>query len=214
MDAGCALSFIFGPNLAYKPSFMNANKRKSVFISGSAYEYGSFGDEGKSFIRELSKALLQQGFTIISGFGSGVGNYVVEGALEGIYTKGEKMHNQLRVYPFPALGPLVTEIQRHYREDIIGQAETAIFLFGNKLEDIEVREADGMRKEFEIARHQKARLIPVGASGYISARLWSEMVQRYDDYFENRAMFGLYERLGDPCAQPDELIDAILQIAQ
>lgn len=193
---------------------MNVNKRKSVFISGSAYEYGSFGEEGKTFIRVLSKTLLQRGFTIISGFGSGVGNYVLEGALEEIYSDRGKMQDRLRVYPFPTLRPLMEEIQEHYRNDMIAQAETVIFLFGNKLEDIEVREADGMLKEFEIARRYKARLIPVGVSGYVSAKLWEDLVQRYDDYFDNRAMFGLYERLGDACARPDELIDAILQIAQ
>ncbi len=81
---------------------MHVNKRKSVFISGSAYEYGSFGDDGKLFIRDLSKTLLKNGFTIVSGFGYGVGNYVLEGALEELYVEQqERMTDRLKVIPLP-----------------------------------------------------------------------------------------------------------------
>jgi hypothetical protein len=193
---------------------MYGNTRKTVFISGSAYEYGSFGDEGRDFIKELSKTLLKNGFTIISGFGFGVGNYVVEGALEELcLEQGERMADRLKVYPFPAQAALIEKIQERYRDDMIAQAETAIFLFGNKLEDISVREADGMIKQFEIARSRKARLIAVGASGYVSAKLWRDVVNSYDEYFETREQFGLYERLGDSAMPPAALIDTILSIA-
>ena len=193
---------------------MFLNKRKTVFISGSAYEYGRLGDDGKDFIRNLSRTLLRNDFKIISGFGSGVGNYVLEGALNEIYLEQKtRITDQLRVYPFPVLSELES-VHLNYRDDMISQAGTVIFLFGNKLEDIAVREADGMRKEFEIARSHNALLIPVGASGYISEQLWKDVVERFDDYFDNREKFELYERLGNPAAQPAELIDAILQIAQ
>src|ERR1700722_13851127 len=194
---------------------MPSNKRKTVFISGSAYEYGRFGDEGKDFIRVLSKTLLHNGFKIISGFGYGVGNHVLEGALDEIYLgQKERLTDQLRVFPFPLMNGLTDTIHSSYRDDMISQAGTAIFLFGNKLEDISVRYADGMKKEFEIARSYQALLIPVGASGYISELLWKDLLDRYDDYFDNREKFGWYERLGDPSARPEQLIDAILQIAQ
>jgi hypothetical protein len=193
---------------------MYGNTRKSVFISGSAYEYGSFGDEGRDFIKELSKTLLNNGFTIISGFGMGVGNYVVEGALEALYLEqGERMADRLKVYPFPVRAASIERIQACYREEMIAQAETAIFLFGNKLEDISVREADGMIREFEIAKSRNVRLIAVGASGYVSARLWRDVVNRYDEYFETREHFGLYERLGDSTTSPAALINTILAIA-
>jgi hypothetical protein len=193
---------------------MDGITRKSVFISGSAYEYGSFGDDGRDFIKKLSRTLLKNGFTIISGFGYGVGNYVVEGALEEMYLEqGEQMADRLKVYPFPAHAPLVGSVQERYRNDMIAQAETAIFLFGNKLEDISVREADGMLREFEIARSRKARLIAVGASGYVSAKLWRDIVNSYDDYFETRENFGLYERLGDSATPQQELINTIVELA-
>lgn len=193
---------------------MYGKTQKTVFISGSAYEYGSFGEEGRDFIRELSKTLLKNGFTIISGFGYGVGNYVVEGALEEIYLKqGERMADRLKVYPFPAQASLIERIQECYRDDMIALAETVIFLFGNKLEDISIREADGMIKEFEIARLRKVRVVAVGATGYVSEKLWRDVVNSYDEYFETRENFGLYERLGDMAAPRKELIDTILELA-
>jgi hypothetical protein len=213
---------------------MPFDKRKNVFISGSAYEYGRFGEEdGRGFIRDLSKTLLKNGFKIISGFGSGVGNYVIEGALHGIYLEQkDKVTDQLKVYPFPnlnggtnlnggaklyggyTLNGETENIHTNYRDDMISQAGIAIFLFGNKLTDISVREADGMREEFEIAKSYNALLIPVGASGYISEKLWKDVLARYDEYFDSREKFEWYECLGNPAARPDELIDAILQIVQ
>ena len=194
---------------------MSFNKRKTVFISGSAYEYGRFGDDGRDFIRDLTKTLLQNGFKIISGFGYGVGNHVLEGALDEIYLgQKERLTDQLRVFPFPLMNGFTESIHSSYRNDMISQAGTAVFLFGNKLEDIAVRHADGMKAEFEIARSHQALLIPVGASGYISEQLWKNLLDQYDDYFDSREKFSWYERLGDPAASPDQLIDAILQIAQ
>jgi len=194
---------------------MQLNRRKTVFISGSAYEYGKFGDEGRDFIRELTRTLLRNDFRIISGFGSGVGNYVVEGALHEIYVNSErKMTDQLRIFPFPTRTDLLESVHMNYRDDIISQAGTAIFLFGNKLEDISIREADGMEKEFEIARSHNALLIPVGASGYISERLWNHLVGQYDHYFDNREKFHWYQKLGNPETQPGELIETILRIAE
>lgn len=197
---------LLGPN----QPLMLFNRKKTVFISGSAYEYGRFGDEGKDFIRCLTTALLRHDYKIITGFGYGVGNYVVEGALQEIYGRQQtRLTDQLRIFPFPDLDSL----HRNYRDDMIAQAGTAIFLFGNKLEDIEVRRAEGMRKEFEIARSHGTLVIPVGVSGYISAELWKDLIDQYDEYFPDRSTFDWYLRLGNPEAGPADWIDAILQIA-
>jgi hypothetical protein len=201
---------------------MSSTRCRTVFISGSAYEYGRFGDTGKTFVRDLTQSLVKNGFKIVSGFGSGVGNYILEGALQEIYPeKKGRLNDHLGIYPFPIQADGWTDtragfletIWENYRNDIISQAGIAIFLFGNKLEDITVREADGMLKEFQIARSHQALLIPVGASGYTSEKLWKNIVEQYDDYFENREHFGLYEQLGDPGTEPEDLIDVILQIA-
>jgi hypothetical protein len=190
------------------------NKRRTVFISGSAYEYGHFGDLGKPFVKNLTRTLLKNNFRIISGFGLGIGSSVVEGALDEVYTeKKETVSDHLHVFPFPSTNG---SGMAHdcYRKDMISRAGIAIFIFGNKLHDIAIKEADGMLREFEIARSQNARLIPVGASGYVAERLWLEVLLHYDDYFDTREKFELYEQLGTPYTRPERLIDLILEIAK
>src|SRR4051812_32109763 len=107
---------------------MLSTKRRTAFISGSAYEYGRFGDSGKYFIRDLSKALLQNDFKIISGFGSGVGSYVVDATLEEVYLeKKQHLNDYLQVFPFPSNGQ-AEAIKNSYRTDLISRAGVAIFL--------------------------------------------------------------------------------------
>jgi len=200
------------------------DKQKTVFISGSAYEYGTFGESGQIFIRDLTTSLLRHNFKVISGFGMGVGNYVIESALTEIYLeKKERSTDYLRVYPFPipleqnldgTLPARAGTIHQHYRDDMLSGAGIAIFLFGNKLEDICIREADGMWKEFEIARSNGSVLIPVGASGYAAGKIWRRLMDQYDSYFNDRKSFSLFERLGNQDLPPDLLIDTILRIAK
>jgi hypothetical protein len=190
------------------------NKRRTVFISGSAYEYGRFGSAGRSFVRNLTTSLLRNNFTIISGFGLGIGDSVVDGALHEIYLqKEEEISHHLRVYPFGSYAH-TDAIKTCYRKDMISQAGVAVFIFGNKLQDISIREADGMIEEFQIARSNQALLIPIGASGYIAEKLWREIMQDYHIYFDTREKFQLYEELGEPYTKHDRLIDLVLQIAQ
>jgi len=70
-----------------------------------------------------------------------------------------------------------------------------------------------MRKEFEIARTHGTLVIPVGVSGYMSAKLWKDLIDHFDDYFSDRSTFDWYIRLGNPDAAPADWIDAILMIA-
>ena len=192
---------------------MFSNKKKTVFISGSAYEYGRFGSAGKFLIRDLSRALLKNDFKIVSGFGLGVGSHIVEGALEEIHgNQQESIADQLQCFPFPPAGQS-QKIRHSYRTDMISRTGVALFLFGNKLEDISIKEADGLLMEFEIARSQQVMLIPVGASGYASEKLWKRVMEGYDDYFETREKFELFEQLGDPSTDPETLIDLVIRVA-
>jgi hypothetical protein len=193
---------------------MPTNKRRNVFISGSAYEYGSFGDSGKHFIKDLSRALLQNDFQITSGFGLGVGPYVVEAVLEDICVdRKENIADKLQVFPFPPGHYHSEEIKACYRNNILARTGIALFIFGNKLEDISIKESQGMWKEFEIASSNNSLLIPVGASGYASEKLWKKVLEKYDEYFENREKYSLFEQLGDPSINAQELIDLIIRIA-
>jgi hypothetical protein len=192
---------------------MAVDKKKTIFISGSAYEYGRLGSAGKFFIKDLSRALVKNDFNIVSGYGLGVGTHVVDGALEEIYNrKKERISDRLQVFPFSS-EPQPEKVNYAYRDDMISRAGAAIFLFGNKLKDISVKEADGLLKEFEIARSHKLVLIPVGASGYASEKLWKRVIENYDDHFGTREKFDLFEQLGDPSTDPETLIDLVIRAA-
>ncbi|MDP4148551.1 MAG: hypothetical protein Q8932_12795 [Bacteroidota bacterium] len=192
---------------------MHLENRKTVFISGSAYEYGRFGEIGKPFIKHLSRALLKNGFRIVSGFGLGVGAHVVEGAIDEIHLeRKEPIRDQLQCFPFPhqTRSPAVWSA---YRNDMIARADTAVFLFGNKLQDIFIRDADGVLEEFEIARSNQAAVIPVGVSGYAAEKLWKRVVNEFDDFYPCKDKRGMVEQLGDPSVAPEDLIDLIIRIA-
>lgn len=161
----------------------------NVFISGSAYEYGNFSrDEAESLIEDLSKTLISKGYNIISGFGLGVGGYVITGALEEICMQGHKIKDdQLILRPFPQ--DIVNEEGRiklwtKYRYDMISRAGISIFMFGNKLtQENQVINANGVRSEYEIAKEYHNIIIPVGCTGYITEEIWSEMKEHLEDYY-------------------------------
>src|SRR5260221_11925468 len=97
---------------------MFSDKRKTAFISGSAYEYGNFGEAGKFFIRDLSRALIKINFKLVSGFGLGVGCHVIDGALDEVYLeKKAKISDHLQVFPFPSIDHPET-IKSNYRVDM------------------------------------------------------------------------------------------------
>lgn len=163
-------------------------RRKTIFISGSAYEYGKWKPEdAQHFIYSLSKEISSLGFRIVSGFGLGVGSSVITGVLENVYMGGRRLDSeQLILRPFPQYEvgkrPL-SQIWEQYRTDMISYAGIAIFVFGNKIIDGNVVLADGLIKEFEIAKRSGLLLIPIGATNYASKFIYDQLSQ--EDYFNS-----------------------------
>lgn len=66
-------------------------KKKTVFISGSAEEYGPWSrTDAQNFIHLLSKEIINAGHRVVSGFGWGVGSAVINGALDAVYENPKK----------------------------------------------------------------------------------------------------------------------------
>lgn len=156
----------------------------NIFISGSAHEYGDFKDkEALNFISELSNKLIKSNFNIVSGFGLGVGSAVISGVLEEVYMNGGSLkEDRLLLRPFPQCGDFKKQWQI-YREDMISRAGVSIFMFGNKLVDGEIKLADGMQNEFDIAYRKGHVLIPLGYTGYKSLELWTEISDNFEKYY-------------------------------
>jgi len=155
--------------------------KKTVFISGSAEEYGAWKkDKALDFIHDLSSALVKAGYRVVNGFGWGVGSAVINGALEAIYAQPDKLsEDQLVMRPFPQTASNGQDLQQlwaQYRERMIGLSGVALFLFGNKRENDDVIVAGGVRKEFDIAVRQGVIPVPIGATGYMAKALADEVI--------------------------------------
>jgi hypothetical protein len=183
-------------------------KRKNIFISGAAHEYGEWGrDKSEKFVHDLSKKLIENDFKIVSGYGLGIGSSVISGALNAIYNNPKKYNkDELILRPFPQSVQGEQDIKKlwtQYRKDMIDYAGIAIFIFGNKLEDGRIVLSNGMREELEIAKERNLLLIPIGSTGYISELFWNELK-------EENSESKIYEELRDKNKEPKEIIDLIL----
>lgn len=166
---------------------MNSN---NIFISGSVAEYGTWDkNEASEFIHFLSKRLIQEGYNLVSGFGLGVGSFVITGALEEIYMKNKAINdNRLLLRPFPQ--GIENEENRmklwtKYREDMISRAGISIFLFGNKIDSKSgnIVLANGMQSEYEIAKQHGTAIVPIGCTGFVSEEIWKELNQNLLNFY-------------------------------
>ena len=194
-------------------------KRRTVFIAGSAHEYGAI-EKGKAenLIHVLSKTLISRDYKIVSGFGLGVGSAVINGALEEIYFHGRKTTDeQLILRPFPQNQTGTTPLPAlwdEYRKDMIPLAGIAIFLFGNKLDNGKVVPANGVRREFEIAIENGLYVIPVGATGYMAEELWKEVSANLDKFYPGYSpeFADNFAELGNSALEPDALLKSIINL--
>lgn len=191
----------------------NRFQRRTVLISGSAHEYGTWGTGGaESFVRNLSQALIKNDNRIVSGFGPGVGSQVITGVLEELYQhQGRRLHDQLILRPFPQ-GADAEKQWETYRQEMIAHAGVAVFIFGNKLQAGSVVRANGLSREFEIAKENGLLLIPIGATGYVAQELWQEITDHFDSYYpKHPELKPLFAKLAD-ASDNKRLIETVVEI--
>ena len=195
-------------------------RRRTVFISGSAVDYGAWGQMAtEEFMSKLAAELINKNFRITSGFGFGVGAAVVKGAVQQIYSANHRSINeQLVLRPFPvgiSDEKVRAETYRRYRDELVAQAGIAIFLMGNKTVDGKLVSADGIRAEFEAAKLYGLHLVPIGASGWIAQELWDEVIGEIESYFPNdKKIKTLMQPLGEAVKNPNDLIKPILTLIE
>ncbi|MQR84845.1 hypothetical protein GFV16_02655 [Bacillus megaterium] len=188
-------------------------KRKTLFLSGSAVEYGHWRkQESEAFIHELGKSLIENNFNIVSGFGVGVGSFVISGALEEIYmNQGKIDDSRLILRPFPQNTEAKKQWEK-YRQDMISRAGISIFIYGNKVKDGKLVNADGVISEFEISNKQNNFLVPVGATGSAAKQLWHQVYKDFENYYPNAStdMEKAFKDLNDENLTKEQLIEKIL----
>ncbi len=195
-------------------------KRKNIFISGAASDYGNFGeDRANQLVFDLSYKLSESGYKIISGFGLGIGSSVINGVLSYVFsTNNRHLDDYLISRPFPQNISDPTERKekwKRYREEMISNAGIALFLFGNKLDSNgQTINSDGLLEEFEIACSMGVKVIPIGCTGYASEELWNKVMASIDDYYTNQKIKDAIEKLGDKSLSNDDIIKNVLNIVE
>jgi len=176
-------------------------KMARVFVSGSAADYAPWEEsKAQELIQELSRRLVAAGFGIVSGFGEGVGPYVLNGILSQLEHDGTQiLDDRIILRPFPIAIANAAERKRRwkaYREDMLAKAGVAVFLFGNKRNASgNIVPADGMEEEFEIATASRLSVIPVGCTGSVAGSLHQRVLDHFVDYFPANGYQRLYQAL-------------------
>ena len=150
-----------------------AQKRKTIFISGAAKDYSPYSQqEVEEFVSSLSQEILKLGYRIVTGFGLGIGSSVISGSIKYLTEQNLKIdEDYLILRPFPQ-NKEGKELWSAWREDMISYAGISIFLFGNKLQDGKIILSNGMQEEFNISKRNNNILIPIAGTGYIAKKLW------------------------------------------
>ncbi|WP_394886662.1 SIR2 family protein [Clostridium butyricum] len=189
-------------------------KLSNIFISGSAEEYGVFEKEiAEDFMHKLSKKLVKSEFKIISGFGLGVGSFIINGVLDEVYSKGNYIEDRLIMRPFPQKSSGNTNLKKlwtEYRNEMIELAGISIFMFGNKYDKDSntIVNAGGMLEEFEIAKAKGNFVIPIGVTGFASNIILEEVKKNPEDYWYLNESVSILENEKNI----DKLIEEIIKI--
>ncbi len=156
-----------------------AQKRKTIFISGAAENYSPYSQqEVEQFVSSLSQEILKLGYRIVTGFGLVIGSSVISGAIKHLTEQNLKIDEDyliLRQFPQNKEGK---ELWSAWREDMISYAGISIFLFGNKLQNGNLILSNGMQEEFDISKRNGNVLIPVAATGYMAKQLWDNEMNK------------------------------------
>lgn len=152
-------------------------RRKTIFISGSAYNYSDYSDEdAHNFIHKLSYELSKNNYHIVNGYGKGVGEFVLNGVAEHCLANHSKINESLTLMPFPqksSLGIKLTDLYAKNREQLIENCGIAIFLFGNKeTETI----ASGVIEEFKLSKRYGLVCLPIGYTGGAAKEIYDKMI--------------------------------------
>ncbi|MEI2813838.1 MAG: SIR2 family protein [Burkholderiaceae bacterium] len=166
-------------------------RRRSVFVGGSGVDFTPWAElDVNEFLYSLGAMLVDHNIRIVSGFGLGVGNALISGAIDRAYAKGlYHLDDFLDVRPFPRAiqdEKRRTEVWDSFRRDLLSLPGIAIFLFGNKKVNEEIILADGLKKEFDIAREQNVLTVPIGGTGSMAKVLGEETLRDFEHYFKGQ----------------------------
>lgn len=155
----------------------------NVFVSGginpeTLSDYGNFDMEqdtnsnlgpAENFLTLLGKALIDNNFHIYTGFGAGVGNYILSGVLlsdKNKYTNTGIINNEIHISSLVEVDKLT---KKRIREKMIGQCSSSIVVFGYGNED------SGTYEEYEIAEKAGKYIVPIKKTGLAAENIYEKL---------------------------------------
>lgn len=190
---------------------LNRYLRRTVFISGS-YKAKNPWDAVKinTFASVLGAELIKNGTRIATGLGAGIGDPLFGGALREVMASKMRIEDALVLRPFPqGSDPGLWE---SYRHEIISHAGIALFLFGSKEQKDQIVEAEGVKREFVIAREHGLLLLPVGATGYAAASI-ADHILKFEAEFRSELGAEVIELIRE-LNKPADLEDLVKPITK
>lgn len=192
-------------------------RRRTVFISASAADFNRWGKAAViEFAEELGRQLIASGSRVATGLGLGIGDALLSGALREVMRLNGSIEESLVLRPFPQLGSPDQQaaVWQAYRNEIISHAGIAVFLFGTKQVEDAIVLADGMVREFEIARAHGVAIVPVGATGGAAKELSDLVLGVGGDLIPELGVEGpaIIERLAAPADSLSMLLDPLMDV--
>lgn len=195
-------------------------KLNSIFISGGLNsnkpnDYGQFqiidrGPLGKAetFIMDLSNTLIEKKYKLVTGFGIGVGNYVIAGAYKNRDGSDQtKFEDRVYIQPIISVEDDRLDIKNKIREELLEKCGIVIFIFGKSEPNVDGKslEEDGTYLEYSISNKMGKIVIPIGATGFTSRIIYNKENAQWVEQKK------IYQILGDKIIDNDKLISNILQ---
>lgn len=191
--------------------------RKAVFVSGAAHDPAPLGRARlDDLAREIGARLIGEGYNLVSGFGLGLGEQCVIGALRALYgiPKGADLE-RLVVRPFPRATKVNQQEQNtRHREDLIARSGVIIVMAGNREQAGGTEISPGVLEEVNIALREGKRLIPIGATGHAARKVWEKAVADPERYLPGLKASRELTTLGDSKATNEQLINALFGILE
>ena len=166
--------------------------------------------------REIGTRLISEGYNLVSGFGLGLGEQCVIGALRALYgiSKGVDLE-RLIVRPFPRATKTNQQQQNtRHREDLIARSGVIVVMAGNREQAGGNEISPGVLEEVDIALREGKRVIPLGATGYAARKVWEKAVADPERYLPGLKAGKELMTLGDSKATNDQLINALFGLLE
>lgn len=160
-------------------ALLNLLKRKildkNVFISGS-FEYLPSEEDhfAYSLCKSLGEKLIDSNYNIVTGFGRNIGYYISGVVTQKIINNNiGNIEERLIMRPFAHI--MTAEEDTQFRKLLISNANSAVYMFGQHLNNGKPEISKGTLEEYELAKSMRKVIIPIGITGYSARKIFNDV---------------------------------------